>query len=180
MFYRQLLIINSLILLFLISPKWVVAQRTQLCNDNRQFYTQLLGGDTSVFLTQQLFNLGSHLYGMSAADSFGNEIDCNVAEFRFILMRKNEILISFKFDTMSRFTLDTLRGYIKNVNLTQGDILIFTEIKLKHYFYANNTYCYHDGLPMLKVIDNFKTYPRRMYMDPNKDIYRLDKPKKIK
>ena len=172
-FCRQLLLKSSYIILISIYPNLLMAQFTQLCNDNRQFYTKLTRReDTSVFIKQELFNSSIGLYGMSAADSIGNEIDCNVAAFRFILMRKNEILYSTKFDKYTLNTLDTLSMNIKQFGITQGDIFIFTDIKIKHFYIS--TYCYHDGVPMLKVIDNFKTYSSIMIKDPYKDFDRYE------
>jgi hypothetical protein len=177
--FFQLLLKSSLgyFLIAMLDSNLAIAQRVQLCNDNRPFYTKFLGDDTSVFITQKLFERTSGLYSMSAADSNGNEIDCKTISFRFILMRKNEVLYACRYDTVTLTTLDTLRENIKKYGVTQGDILIFTDIKIKHPF---TRYCYHDGLPMLKVIDNYKTYPRRMYMDVDKYLKRNNKRKKEK
>lgn len=166
-FFRLLLKRSSLwyFLVAISCPIGAIAQRIQICNDNRPFYTQFFGGDTSVFITKKLFERTKGLYGMSAPDSTGNEVNCNVVAFRFILMRKNEVLYACRFDTLTLTTLDTLRENIRKYEVAQGDILIFTDIKIRHSYRG---YCYHDGLPMLKVIDNYKTYPRRMYMDVEK------------
>lgn len=166
---KKIRAINS-ILLFLtffycVTNGW---SQGSLCYDSRQFYTKLCHqDDTSVFITKELFEKSQCLYGMSAPDLNGNEIDCKVVSFKFMLMRKDSILCSHQYDTMTLTTLDTLREAIKDYNITQGDILIFTNIKIKHPY---DSYCYHSTLPMLKVIDNDKTYPRRLYMNVNKHL----------
>lgn len=167
---------------FLIVIFWLnvaTAQRVQVCDDNRPFYTKFLGDDTSVFITHDLFEHTSGLYSMSASVN-GSELDCYAAAFRFVLMRENKILYACQYDTVTLATLDTLRNDIKKYEIMQGDILIFTDIKVKHYCYqpCNNRYCYHNGLPMLKVIDNVKHPPRRMYMDVGKYLERNSKRKK--
>ncbi|WP_192347926.1 hypothetical protein [Algoriphagus sp. Y33] len=179
MFFR-LLLHSSLAYFFIpiLCSNLASAQAIQICNDRRAFYTKFLGDDTSVFITQRLFERTPGLYSMSAADSNGNEIDCKTASFRFILMRKNEILYASSFDTVTLTTLDTLRENIKKYGAIQGDILIFTDIKIKHPYTPR--YCYHDGLPMLKVIDNQKTYPRRMYMNVKKYLERNSRREKNK
>lgn len=179
--YFRLLLNNSVvqILIALFCSNLVLAQRTQICDDNRPFYTKFLGDDTSVFITQDLFEHTSGLYSMSASVN-GTELDCYIAAFRFVLMRGSKILYACQYDTVTLTTLDTLRNDIKKYEIREGDILIFTEIKVKHYCYkpCNNRYCYHDGLPMLKVIDNVKRPPRRMYMDVEKYLERNRRRKK--
>lgn len=160
-----------LFLLILLSNFQTQAQK-QDCGANRQFYTKFLSSvildDTSVFVTENLFNKTPGLYSMSSTDKNGNELDCTISAFSFTLMSADSILYKSNFDTVTFSTLDTIRQNIKQYNIKQGDILLFTNIKVKHYCNSCKKYCYHDGLPMLKVIDNFKNYPRRMYMNVSK------------
>ena len=170
MFYLRLLT-NSLSIFIVMAFCHCVAmaQTVQLCNDDRQFYTKFFGNDTSVFITKELFDQSLGLYSMSAAVN-SNEIDCKTASFKFILMRENQILYTCQYDTVTINTLDSLRQNIANYNIAQGDILIFTDIRVKHYCNPCNSYCYHSSLPMIKIIDNYKTYPSRMYMDVGKHL----------
>jgi hypothetical protein len=156
-----------------------IAQHEQICDDYRPFYTKFLGDDTSVFITQTLFEHTPGLYSMSASVN-GSELDCQAASFQFVLMRENKILYACQYDTVTLTTLDTLRSNIKKYEIRQGDVLMFTNIKVKHYCYqpCNNRYCYHSGLSMLKVIDNFKQSPRRMYMDVKGRLERNGRRKK--
>lgn len=171
--YFRLFLRNSLctILGIVFCPSFMLAQNRQICEDNRPFYTKFFGDDTSVFISKKLFESTPALYSMSASINSA-EIDCKTASFKVILMRKDRILFAHQYDTMTLTTLDTIRSTIEKHAITQGDILIFTDIKVKHFYYPSDSYCYHDGLPMLKVIDTVKQLPRRMYMDVEKYLER--------
>lgn len=168
----QLKKINFLLLLLMLLSNLQTNAQNQNCREERQFYTKFISSvildDTSVFITENLFNRAPGLYSMSSTDKNGNELDCTISAFRFTLMREDSILYKRIFDTVTSLTLDTLRQEIMQYKVGQADILLFTNIKVKHYCNSCKKYCYHDGLPMLKVIDNFKNYPRRMYMNVSK------------
>lgn len=177
----SLLLQKSNVMIFvalIIYPFSLMAQKEQVCNDNRPFYTKFFGSDTSVFITKYLFEHTPGLQSMSAAVN-GIEIDCRTASFKFVLMRSNGILYVCQYDTVTLKTLDTLRNDIKKYEIRQGDILIFTDIKVVHFCsYPCNSYCYHEGLPMLKVIDTVRQAPRSMYMDVEKYLERNGRRKK--
>lgn len=168
----QLKRISFFLFLLLCLSNLELKAQEKICGDDRQFYTKFISSvildDTSVFVTENLYSKTPGLYSMSSPDKNGNELDCTISSFHFILMRQDSMLYSRKFNTVTPTTLDSIRKEIKQYNITQGDILLFTNIKVKHYCNSCQKYCYHNGLPMLKVIDNFKNYPERMYRNVSK------------
>lgn len=153
--------------------------QTTRCADDRQFYTKFISknelDDTSVFVPLKLFERSPGLNVMSSTDKNGNELECKIASFTFILMRGNNVLYSHQYDTVMPFTtFDTLRTAIDTYEIRQGDILIFTDIRVKYYCNPCNGYCYDRSLPMLKVVDNYKTYPHRMYMNVSSYLKRQE------
>lgn len=138
MFYR-LFRLNSLLIIFgflLLSFQLKAQSNGTICDDTRQYYTNFPGDiDTIVFITSDYLNeileKARGLYAMSEAVN-GNEIGCRAVSFDFILMRGSQILYSSHYDTITSNTLKILKSEIQEFNISQGDILIFTNIVVRH------------------------------------------------
>jgi len=161
-------LINIWVLLVFLSFN-TFGQDKALCAEGYQFYTKLAHpDDTSIFISTDLLNHSSSLYSMSSVNENGSELDCKATSFMFMLLRGDSLLYSHYYRFTGLRSIDTLAEYLQRYQLTDGDVLIFSSIKVRYS--GINGYCYAISLPMIKIIDNKKTYPTRMRMNVSKHL----------